>query len=95
MEFTRREKQKCKEDKNRNNRVCDILRIFGHTMGNFREIRRSSILRKIMNQILRAHLTEHVIMNPQVKLTKEYLISLKVYGLRCRNLNLMERLEFR
>lgn len=48
-----------------------------------------------MNKILRAHLTEHVIKNPQVKLTKEYLISLKVYGLRCRNLSLMERLEFR
>ena len=89
------ERKKYESDKNANNTLNDLQRIFCDCLYSSNPKRQSYLMRKTLNKILRTCLREEVIENSQIILTKEYLIYLKTQALRCRNTTLMCRLKSR
>lgn len=89
------EKKKYEVNKNANNTLDDLKKNFCICEGSSNPMRKSFLLRKTMNRILRTSLEELVIFNTQIELTQEYMIYLKTQALRCRNKNLMCRLKAR
>ena len=94
-ELVKAEKKKYESNKNANNTLEDLRRMFCVCPGAPNPRKRSFWMRKMLHEILRTDLEEEVIHNHQIELTKEYLISLKVQALRCRNKELMCRLKAR
>ena len=94
-EMVKVEKKKYERNKNANNTLDDLKRMFCDCPDSAYPEKRSFWIRKLLHEILRTCLEEEVIFNHQIILRKEYMISLKVQGNRCRNKTLMCRLKTR
>ena len=87
--FLAKEKQMIRIDKNRNNKIKDLVKIFGSPNQTKKSLKKSLTLRKILNKIIGECLIDYVLLNPQVKLQKEYMKALKIYRLRCHHKTLI------
>ena len=87
------EKKKYKEAKNPNHTLKDVENFFGVVGESKNRRRKSFLLRKILNRILRTKLEEMVLTNSQIKMEKSYMLYLKMHMHRCRSVELVGRFK--
>lgn len=92
--FVAKEKKMYNSIKNWNNNLEAMKKVFGKNDNSAESRLRSQLTRKVTHELLRTEIIPELKLNRQIKkLQKSYLFTSKVQLLRCRNSDLMCRVE--